>query len=139
MARGSKVRINRNAARQIPLAIADGLFEVARTVIEVAQAPDAPPYGVGLVQGGGAIAYVDGKKVNDSKIGGRAIAKPRAIRVAKSGVTVIGGWGFPARFVEFGTIHAAPHPFLTPAFAGVTPAGRSIAAPVIRDGLARIR
>ena len=68
MARGSKVTINRANADQIALAIHDGLFALGTNIIERARPPDLPPMGVGLVDQGGAIGYVDGKKVADSSV-----------------------------------------------------------------------
>jgi HK97 gp10 family phage protein len=137
VARGSKVNINRAAIDRITVAVADGLLEVGRTVIETAHVPDEPPYGVGLVQRGGAIAYAKGKKVGDSSAmtGGGAIKKPRGVAVNDKDVVVVVGYGFPARFLEVGTVHARPEPFLTPARDEVAGSAAEIAAPIIKAAL----
>lgn len=119
MAQTTRVVLNRKAFAEIDLAIADGLFAVAERVIETASPPDAPPYGKGLVQGGGAVGFLGGKKVNGTTIGGRQIKKPRALRVGRTEAVGVAGWGFPARFVELGTVDTRAQPFLTPAVMSV--------------------
>jgi hypothetical protein len=114
MAQTSRVVLNRKAFQEVSLAIADGLFAVAEEVLAVVVVPDAPPYSKGLVEGGGAIAYLGTKKVNGTTIGGGQIKKPRGVKTA-GGATAIVGFGFPARFVELGTLHSRAHPFFTPA------------------------
>jgi hypothetical protein len=129
--------LNRAALDAITLATADGLFELGQAIINEANVPDAPPYGQGLVEGGGVIAYVKGatgsaKKVATTTVGGKQIRKPRAARLGR-GATVIFGYGFPGRFVEFGTIDTPAHPFLTPSLlAHVPDAGDYIRAACIR-------
>ena len=109
-----RVVLNRAAFDAITLAVADGLFEQAKEIINAAKVPDAPPLRVGLIQGGGALAYVGRKRVGIfSKYGATAVAKPRAAKL-NSDITIIAGYGFPGRFLEEGTIKMAPHPFLTP-------------------------
>lgn len=121
MAQTSRVVLNRKAFDEITLAIADGLFAVAEEVLSVVHPPDAPPFGQGLVQGGGALAYVGSKKVNGTTIGGRQIKKPRALRLSQGEVAAIVGFGFHARFAELGTIDTHAEPFLTPAVMQVLP------------------
>lgn len=111
----SRVVLNRAAFAEIDLAIADGLFAVALRVLEVVRVPDAPPYGQGLVQGGGAIAYLGNRKVAGTTIGGKQIKKPRSLNTRDGQAVAIVGFGFPARFVELGTLHNHAEPFLTPA------------------------
>lgn len=111
----ARVVLNRKALDEVTLAIADGLFAVAERVLEVVHVPDAPPRGQGLIQGGGAIAYVGSKKVAGTTIGGRQIKKPRGLRGAADEPYAIVGFGFPGRFVELGTIDTHAEPFLTPA------------------------
>lgn len=114
MARGSKVEINRAAFNELQLAVADGLFETAKDALAATIVPDAPPYGQGLTQGGGALAWLDGKKVAGTTIGGRAIRKPRGLKTGRGEAVAIVGFGFPGRFVETGTVDTAAEPFLTP-------------------------
>lgn len=110
----SRTEIARKAFSEIQLATADGLFALAVKIVEGARPGDAPPYGKGLVEGGGAVAWVGKKKVNGTTIGGKQVKKPRALNLRNDDVTAIAGFGFPARFHELGTIDTDPHPFLTP-------------------------
>lgn len=111
----SRVVINRAKFEVLDLAIADSLFAVALRILEVAKPPDAPPKGLGLVQGGGALAYLGNRKVAGTTIGGKQIKKPRGYVTKDGAASAIVGYGFPARFVELGTVHAHAEPFLTPA------------------------
>lgn len=115
MAQTSRVVLNRKAFAEIDLAIADGLFAVAEEVLSVVRVPDAPPYGEGLIQGGGAVAVLGGKKVNGTTIAGRQVQKPRGERVGTTEAVTFVGFGFPARFVELGTVDTHANPFLTQA------------------------
>jgi hypothetical protein len=119
MAQTSRVVLNRKAFAEIDLAIADGLFAVALRVLDVVRVPDAPPYGQGLVQGGGAVAFLGGKKVNGTTIGGKQIKKPYGLKTGSTEAVAAVGFGFPARFVELGTVDTQAEPFLTPAVMGV--------------------
>lgn len=136
MALTSRMVLNRKAFAEVELAEVDGMFAVAERVLEVARVPDAPPHGRGLIEGGGAIAYAGRKKVNGTLIGGRSIKKPRDARLDPSGLTVIVGFGFPARFVELGTIDTPAEPFLTPAVAAVVPNAEVIVSAATRRRLA---
>jgi HK97 gp10 family phage protein len=136
MAQTSRVVLNRKAFEQVDLAIADGLFAVAEEVIAVARPPDAPPYGQGLVEGGGAIAYLGGKKVNGTTIGGKQVKKPRSLKVRDGEPVAIAGFGFPARFVELGTVDTPAEPFLTPAVFQVEPDADVILSKEIKRRLA---
>lgn len=109
-----RIVLNRAAFDAITLAVADGAFELAKAVIEGARVPDAAPYAEGLVQGGAAIAFVGSKRVGVWSKTGASVKKPRAAKLSK-GITVIGGFGFPGRYQESGTIHQPARPFLTPA------------------------
>lgn len=116
--------INRAAVDQIILATADGLFELAKAIVMAADVPDAAPFGVGLVQGGGVIAFVGNKRVGVWSKTGDTVKKPRAAKLSpkgSDGVTVVFGYGFPGRFQEAGTIKQAGHPFLTPAALATIP------------------
>lgn len=108
-----RIELNRSAFDAITLAVADGAFELAKSVIEGADVPDAAPYGEGLVQGGAAIAYVGKKRIGVWSKTGSSVKKPRAARLS-AGVTVIAGYGFPGRFKETGTVRMAATPFLAP-------------------------
>lgn len=132
-ARGAaRVVLNRAAIDQLVLAAADGAFELAKTIVGEAEVPDAEPFGEGLVQGGGVVAYVGKKRVGAwNTNGGADVAKPRAAKLGtKDGsITVIGGYGFPGRFQEEGTAEQAAQPFLTPSLLQRLPD----AAPFIKE------
>lgn len=132
MARTARVVINRRAADAVLLGMADGLFDVAVQIKLAADVtvPDAPPYGQGLLEGGGAVAYAGTRKVAGTTIGGRAIAKPRALRNRAGIATAIVGWGFPGRFVHNGTVDTRADPWLLRA--GMTVLGRGYADDVGR-------
>jgi HK97 gp10 family phage protein len=135
MARGSKVVLNRSRLDQVTLAVADGLFAVGKQIIDTARPADSPyepfPTGEGLPLQGGVLAYVNGKKVAGYGLDGRQPRAPRAARVSRGrGVEVIVGWGFPARFNEFGTVKMAAQPFFTPAELAVLPQTNAILAEV---------
>jgi hypothetical protein len=135
----TRVVLNRKAFDAVSLGIADGLFEVALAVLDVVEVPDAPPKGQGLIQGGAAMAWVGKRKVNGTTIGGRQVTKPRSLRLQDGQATAIVGFGFPARFVELGTVDAPAEPFLTPAVATITPDAEVIISPAIQKRLAGIR
>lgn len=131
----ARVVVNREALNRVHLALVDGVEEVARTIVETANAPDQTPFGVGLVRNGGWAVYSDGKKVGGGGLDGTQPAKPRAF-VAGPGISAVAGFGFPARFQEVGTVHQPARPFLTPA--GLAVAG--MAGSIMRDAIkARIR
>ena len=118
----AKVVLRREALPEIDRAVADGLFEAGKRIVEraSASAPDSPydpyPTGEGLPKQGGVLAYVGGQKVNGWSIRGPQPAKPRAARMAvrAHSVTVIVGFGFPARLAETGTVDTPAQPFLAP-------------------------
>lgn len=105
------VIVNRAALTALGEGIADGLLAVGQRTLDVADVPDAPPYGVGLVKTGAYVVYIKGKKV-----GGNATLR----RVDKSGIVLYAGFGFPGRFQEEGTVNQPASPFLTPAFMEAT-------------------
>jgi hypothetical protein len=145
MARGAsalrRVELNRAAFDAIDLAMADGLFEFAKSVIDGAGVPDADPIGLGLVQGGGVVAYIGRKRVGIYATGGQtSVKKPRAAKLQAAGITVIGGYGFPARFLEEGTVKMAAEPFLTPELMARRPdAGPFVALACLKRGITRAR
>lgn len=133
----ARVVLNRQAFEQIDLANADGLLAVAEEVIETASPPDRAPFGQGLVQGGGTLAYLGNKKVGGQMQDGRNVAKPRSLRLRD--MVAIAGWGFPARFVELGTVDTPAEPFLTKAVAIVEPSADVVISKRIQGRLAGLR
>lgn len=119
-ARRSRVEINRAALDEIEGGLADGVFDIARAIAVVAasRAPDAPPYGEGLTDAGGAAVWVRARKVRESTTGpGGKVDKPRSLTLKSAGAAIVGvvGFGFPGMFLELGTIRMRARPFLTPA------------------------
>ncbi|HSW41755.1 MAG TPA: hypothetical protein VLM76_04530 [Patescibacteria group bacterium] len=125
--RNNRVVLNRAALDAVTLGMADGLLALADAVIAAALVPDAPAHGVGLIEAGGTVAYVAGKKV------GGAARKPSAMKVRSMGVAIAGGFPFPARFAELGTVNQPARPFLTPALLATVPD----AEPFIRAATAK--
>lgn len=125
----SRVVLNRSKVDTLRLGIADAIFGVALEVLDTTRPPDAPPYGKGLVEGGGALAFVDKRKVNGTTIGGRQIKKPRALKldIGENGIVAIVGYGFPGRLVHNGSIHNRANPFLRRSGLEVLPAAKGIA------------
>lgn len=125
MARLSRVVINRRALDEVTGGIADGLFDLARAIVRVAEAnaPDAAPFGEGLVERGGAVAYVGRRRVHETRgPDGSTVKKPRReARLNPGEVMAVAGFGFPARFQELGTVHHRAQPFFTPAVNEVVP------------------
>lgn len=132
----TRVVMNRAALDEIDLAVADGLEEVVRTVVENANPPDATPFGAGLVTHGGWLVYAGANKVGGGSLDGRQPKKPRSLRVKGSHqVQAIAGFSFPGRFQEAGTAKMRANPFLTPSATEVTPHAPSIMAPAVRRRL----
>lgn len=131
MARGpsAKVVINRAALDEVHLALAEGVEEVARTVVETADPPDETPFGAGLVRHGGWAVYDGTKKVGGGSLDGSQPKKPRAFKPLPNAITGIAGFDFPARFQELGTVHQPARPFFMPAAVRV----KGIAAEIMRE------
>lgn len=129
----AKVVLARGALSEVVLAIADGMAEAGRTIIETAHAPDSPllpyPTGEGLPKQGGVLTFVDGKKVSGWSQRGVQPKKPRAAQPGKGATTIV-GWGFPARFVDRGTIRTPAQPFAE--------AARDAVAPIIPAIIGRV-
>jgi hypothetical protein len=134
-----RVEINRSAVAAVRLVLADGMFAIGQQILANTHPPDDPPYGQGLVEGGGAVVWVDGKKVAGTTIGGRQVAKPRAVRLPKPGIVLVVGYGFPGRFVHNGTIHNVPNPFLARSVFGMVGQMGGIMAGFCRPRLAALR
>lgn len=124
MARRSRLEINRAALDEVQGGLADGVFDVARAILRVAEsrAPDAPPFGEGLVSRGAAAVWVGKKRTHQVRSDGQTatIRKPRGSRrLDAAGITGIVGFGFPAMFQELGTVNHRAQPFLTPSVSEV--------------------
>jgi hypothetical protein len=104
----TRVVLNRQALDALTRGVADGLGEMAQTIVDDARPHDAPPYGEGLIEAGDYGVWANGKKVDGTA------NKPRAAKIKKGEVVAVGGYGFPARFHEMGTIDTPSFPFLTP-------------------------
>lgn len=133
MARKTSARVilNRQKVNEVRLAVADGLLAFGQSIVDVADVPDAAPFGVGLVTHGGAVVYIDGRKV-----GGDA-TKPSRERVPRPGISGFVGFDFPARFQEIGTVHQDAQPFLWPAAMRQAPHAGEIMKPAAAARLGR--
>lgn len=134
---GAKVVLNRQALDTLHLALAEGVEEVARTIVETAEPPDATPYGVGLVDSGGWAVYAGSKKVAGGSMDGSQPNKPRAFKPSPTGITGIAGFGSPARFQEVGTAHHGAQPFLWPAAMRVAGSAPAIMREIVGPRLGR--
>lgn len=123
----SRVILNRSKVQEMRLGIADALFGVALKVLDNTHPPDAPPYGKGLIEGGGALAFVDKRKVNGTTIGGKQIKKPRSLRMEPVSIVAVVGYGFPGRLVHNGSIHNRANPFLRRSGLEILPDAKAIA------------
>lgn len=99
--------VNRQALDAIRRGFVEGMAEQGRAVIADTNPPDDDPIGQGLVAEGDWGVWADGKKVAGTA------RKPRGANV-KTGVTLLAGYPFPARFNEIGTVHQPGRPFFTP-------------------------
>jgi hypothetical protein len=118
--RAAKVTLNHDALDAITRAVADGAFELAKSIISSASShwppspSDSPPDTPPLREAGGVLLYVDRKLVGTwSMSGAPTVKKPRAAKLGP-GIVVIGGYDFPAKFQEAGTIRQPARPVLTP-------------------------
>lgn len=137
--RNARVILNRRAVDGVRLAIADGTSEVGKTIIRETKPLDQPPYGEGLVDNGGTLTYVDGKKVDGWALDGTQPRKPRAAKTPKDAIVTIAGWGFPMRFAELGTTRQPPRPRFAPARDRVEPRIPGIMARAAKYRIARLR
>lgn len=137
MARKIPVRVvvNRRAITAAREGFVAGMEDIGQRVLALGEGkiPDATPFGEGLVTTSDYGIWVDGKKV----AGGAT--KPRRV-VAKQGVTLIVGYGFPGRFQSLGTTEIAPNPdwFVTPMNEVLPGTGAYLKAPV-KAALAKVR
>ena len=90
----SRTVLNRKALNDFGLAVAEGVEEVMRTIVEVADPPDATPFGEGLVTSGGWLVFNGTKKVGGGSLRGKQPTKPRSERLPKEGITGIAGFSF---------------------------------------------
>ena len=97
-------------------AVIEAYYEAGEAAIEANKphVPDAPPYGVGLVESGRVVVYLNGAIVRDSL---PAQGEPN-VKVTGRGVELFLLYPEPAGFLEFGTIKMSPHPFATGAIVG---------------------
>jgi hypothetical protein len=136
----ARVVLNRAALDELHLALAEGVEEIARTVVETAEPPDATPFGEGLVTQGGWLVYDGAKKVAGGSLEGIQPKKPRAFRVrGTEGITGIAGFGFPGRFHETVTSDQPARPFFMPAVVRVKGVAAEIMREIVGPRLARRR
>lgn len=133
----ARVVLNRAALTELGLALAEGVEEVARTIVETADPPDATPFGEGLVTSGGWAVYAGKAKVAGGSLDGTQPNKPRGFRPAPDGITGIAGFGFPARFQEMGTVNQPARPWFWPAAMRVAGSAAAIMKSIVGPRLGR--
>lgn len=135
--RTTRVELNRRRMHEVALALGDGVHEVGKRIIEVADPPDATPHGEGLVTRGGVLTYVDAKKIAGWTLSGEVPSKPRDVKIRqeRGNILAIVGFGFPGRFQELGTVNHGAQPFLTPAISQVQPEAIAIMERTVRPKL----
>ncbi len=133
----STTRLNRTMFDAITLGFADGLAVMAQNILDASApfVPDAPPYGVGLVDTGGFGVWAHGKKVDGDarKPKGQIGAKE------KGQVVMVVGYGWPGHYAEHGTIKEPARPFLTPGALAVVPDSEGIFAAAMAPRLRAVR
>lgn len=132
VASGKGITIKRDGVRieydtdPLMLHIADAAHATATAIGREAsaRAPDATPYGVGLVDQWGVGSWAFGRLVQvETGSGPHVIDRPRDLRVTRAGVDAVVGFSFPGRFQEVGTVHHGAQPFLGPAAMAVIGSG----------------
>lgn len=130
----ARVVLNRSMLTALRMGFADGVEEIAKTIVETADPPDATPFGRGLVTDGGWLVYDGPRKVAGGSLRGLQPKKPRAFGVrGTAGIVGIAGFGFPARFQETGTVHQPARPFFTPAVLRVKGMAGELMATAVRS------
>lgn len=117
--RGAQVVMNKAALDAAQLGIADGAEELGRAILADAKAhaPDAPPYGQGLIESGVTAVWALGKLVAGDTSKAASKNKPRGMKVPKDQIVMFVGFEAPhAHLLELGTINMPAQPFLTPSF-----------------------
>lgn len=119
----TRVVLDRRELAAVVTAAGVGVYEWAADVVEDAadNAPDATPYGVGIVTGGGVVAYANGRKIGSWAAEGEPDTPRELGSTGRGEIAVAGGFRFPARFQELGTVRHGAQPFLSPALSRGTP------------------
>ena len=135
----SRVVMNRAALTALAQGIADGYGQFGQTVLDVARpmVPDAPPYGLGLVNSGGWVVFANGRKVGGTanvRLGRRDQNRP-----PRQGIALFVGYAFPGRFAERGTVRTRAQPFLSPALFETLPRLPALVRDATAARLGRVR
>lgn len=132
--RGAQVLMNKAALDAAQLGVADGAGELGQAILAdaIANAPDAPPYGEGLIASGVTAVWALGKLVAGDTSKAASKNKPRGLKVPKDQVVMIVGFEAPhAHFPELGTVNMPARPFLTPAFNRHIPGAERFVTPAM--------
>lgn len=125
--------LNRKALTALQGSFVDAFENMGETLIARTHPPDAEPYGEGLVTRGDWGVWVGTKKVAGTA------QRPRAHRLIRTAVTMLVGFGFPARFQEIGTAHQPARPFFTPVVMQLVPGAGAFFRESFRKVSARYR
>ncbi len=115
--------LNRAALDEIHGHLVDGMAAVGQEFLDRTRpnVPDAPPYGVGLVETGAFGVWSDGQQVAGSA------SRPET-DIPSAGILLVAGYDDPARFLEEGTVHNRAFPFVTPGMLDTLPSKDEILA-----------
>lgn len=130
---GARTVLNRKCLNAITGGFADGMAALGAAIIADTTPPDAEPFGKGLVTTGDWGVWAGTRKVAGTA------SKPRAVRLSKTGITLVVGYGFPGRFQELGTIHQPARPFFTPSVVEEIPQTEDHLRGPVRRALAGVR
>ena len=125
----SRMRLKQSRLKLIPLAVAQGTFQVGVAIANefAKRAADSPyePYPIneGLPRQVGVLVYVANQKVHGWSRRGDQPKKPRAARDTTKALSVVTlvGVGWPGRINETGTVNMPAHPAFVPARDTVVP------------------
>lgn len=127
----ARVVIHNQVFDELGEGIVDGFYEAGLAIIE-RNKPNVPVQAPPVVhdrhlrESGRVLVFRDGRKVRDSGSG-----RYGRLKVPRSGIALYVTYGFPARFLEVGTVRMAPHPFATGAInAGLHEAAGPVRAAV---------
>jgi hypothetical protein len=120
---------------KVQSAVAHGVLEVVKTIVEETTPPDETPYGQGLVDHGGWGVLVDGGVIESGSLSGVQPTMPHGLDVPPDTVLGVAGFSFPGRFQEVGTSHQPARPFFWTTALRIKSRADSIIAAVVKAEL----
>jgi len=126
--------MNKAAVDAAQMGMADGAIELGQTILEdaTAHAPDAPPYGEGLIASGYTAVFALGKLVSGDTSKAASANKPRGLKTPKDQVVMFVAFSAPhSHLLERGTVNMPAQPFLLPAFNRGVPGASKVVVPAM--------